>query len=175
MTIKNNAAKRVSFIVPTAQQVAHSRECNTYYAEDTLFSDDYEPASTHYVYSSKIWWVESADCDTLCECGQVALIAALSILPQELHRDAVKMHGEQMRDLFSHFWSGQALITGTSSDVCDACSNCLTDGSEHVWEVYADACMLAEEFGEALASYAYDLLLGAPRYSPGTDSTTYNV
>lgn len=175
MTLKHDNAKSVSFIVPTALQVAHAYECNAYYAEDALLGDECQPALTHYIYSSKIWWVESANCDTFCECGQVALIAALSMLPQDLHREAVTMHGEQMRDLFSHFWSGQALITGTSSDVCDACSNCLTDGTDHIWEVYADACLLAEEFGEALASYAYDLLLGAPRYSPGVDSATYNV
>jgi hypothetical protein len=116
-------------------------------------------------YTHKVWWWEDRDCDReSCSCGRLSLLAALEYLDNAARTEAVRLHADEMRSLFEHFWAGQGMVSGASESIGEACAECIVSGAEHVWEVYGNACELAEELGEALAAYAYDLFVGEPRF-----------
>lgn len=124
--------------------------------------------TTHNHPLACVWWFTSDTCDRVtCNCGPITLLEALSRLHADQRGEAVKAHANQMRELYEHFWSGQGIVSGASMTIGDACPSCISDGTRHVWSVYENACILAEEFGEALAAYAYELFVGEPRYNPG--------
>jgi hypothetical protein len=112
-----------------------------------------------------MWYGRNCASDD-CDCGRITLLEALERMNPGDRGGAVKMHAAEMRRLFEHFWSGQALLSGASRSIGEACSSCLIHGAGHVVETYENACMMAEEFGEALAAYAYELMVGEPRFSP---------
>jgi len=118
----------------------------------------------------RVWWWEENGCDggLACVCGRLTLLEALERLEPGQRGRAVRLHADEMRNLYDHFWSGQGLVSGARIEIGNACVHCLTEGASHVWDVYENACILAEEFGEALAAYAYELMVGEPRFqSPG--------
>jgi hypothetical protein len=120
------------------------------------------------VVEHRIWWWELHECagGEHCLCGPVTLLEALERLDAQDRGLAVRIHAEEMRDLYDHFWSGQGFVSGATANIGDACVSCIAEGAPHVWDVYEDACILAEEFGEALAAYAYELMVGEPRFRP---------
>lgn len=116
----------------------------------------------------RIWWWYTGACTGgyECACGPITLLEALERLDPAERGTAVRLHAEEMRALYDHFWSGQGLVSGACSNIGNACVSCIAEGAAHVWDVYEDACILAEEFGEALAAYAYELMVGEPRFHP---------
>jgi len=114
----------------------------------------------------RIWWWYTAECagGYECTCGPITLLEALERLEPSERGTAVRLHAEEMRALYDHFWSGQGLVSGACNNIGYACVSCISEGTDHVWDVYEDACVLAEEFGEALAAYAYELMVGEPRF-----------
>ena len=115
-----------------------------------------------------LWWFEAYGCDGDygCSCGPVTLLEVLSEIGTEHRQTALDAHTSAMRDLFDHFWSGQALLAGSTGKIGDACVSCLVEGHTHVWDVFEAATVLAEEFGEAIAAHATTVHLGEPRYDP---------
>ena len=120
------------------------------------------------IVEHRIWWWELHGCGggEHCLCGPVTLLEALERLDPKDRGLAVRIHAEEMRNLYDHFWSGQGFVSGATANIGDACVSCIAEGAPHVWDVYEDACILAEEFGEALAAYAYELMVGEPRFQP---------
>ena len=116
----------------------------------------------------RVWWWERHACEggSGCPCGPVTLLEALERLEPQDRGNAVRAHAEEMRNLYDHFWSGQGFVSGATANIGNACVSCIAEGAPHVWDVYEDACVLAEEFGEALAAYAYELMVGEPRFHP---------
>lgn len=182
------------FSIPTREMVAHALESDYRITETSLWCDDDvslendlpdlncgddpddiddiddgcytdEGGSLVYTYTSRVWWWEQRDCtEDTCQCGPVTLLEALEQLGESERAAIVKDHADEMRNLYDHFWAGQGLITGSSQHIGDACPDCLIGGAAHVWTIYENACTLAEEFGEALAAYAYELSMGQPRH-----------
>lgn len=115
-----------------------------------------------------LWWFEAYGCDggIECQCGPVTLLEVLSEIDAGERQTALDAHASTMRDLFDHFWSGQALLEGSTGKIGSACVSCLVDGHPHVWDVFEAATVLAEEFGEAVAAFATVVQLGEPRYDP---------
>lgn len=130
-------------------------------------SDTYEAETDDAVYAipHRVWWWGETNCDGVaCACGRLTLLEALQRLAPDERGEAIKLHADEMRTLFDHFWGGQGLVSGASTRIGNACPDCLIEGAPHVWDVYENAGLLAEEFGEALAAYAYELFVGEPRY-----------
>lgn len=162
--------------VPTPEQAQHDRiACERAYErmhtddeEELSYSEDFSwsPVDTDDGYEEPVWWFESDGCDAgvNCVCGRATLLSVLSNIETEERPNALLAHVDAMRALFDHFWSGQALLDGQSSSIGDACATCLTSGHVHVWGVYAAACELAEELGEAMCAYEHKLWLGADRF-----------
>lgn len=179
-----NGRHRYGFIHPTREMVRHVTENSENELEEIIFEagypgaddrdegwwDDAEDVEPCYEqYSNRVWWQIDTACDgggcmDGCDCGRVSLLYVLEKLPPEERGRAVALHAEEMRGLYEHFWAGQGLVSGAADAIGEACSSCLTEGAVHVWEIYENACELAEEFGEALAAYAYQLFVGEPRY-----------
>lgn len=167
-----------SFIlgIPTEAQVKHDRlACERAYErmhtedeEELAYSEDFSwsPVDTEDGYEEPVWWFENDSCDAGvdCVCGRASLLAVLSNIDPDERHSALKAHVDSMRELFDHFWSGQGLLDGQSSSIGSACATCLTAGHVHVWGVYASACEMAEELGEAMSAYEHKLWLGADRY-----------
>jgi hypothetical protein len=163
------------FITPSREQLRHAlskENCLWGEAEypgaddrDEWWSEDAEEMEPT-PYDHRVWWWWREDCpeDEECRCGQVSLLLVLEHLDPQDRGNAVTLHAEEMRNLYEHFWAGQGLVSGASGTIGEACSSCLTEGAAHVWEIYEAACELAEEFGEALAAYAYQLFVGEPRH-----------
>lgn len=175
MTQWSTSDYEFGFIVPDREKILHAlkKENCTWGVEpeypgaddrdDWWGTDDSEDVPP---YDHRVWWWWRENCDEEdCQCGQVTLLLVLEHLEPEDRGEAVSMHAEEMRNLFEHFWAGQGLVSGASGTIGDACSSCLTEGAAHVWEIYETACELAEEFGEALAAYAYQLFVGEPRHN----------
>ena len=177
---RDDGTNSIDFTQPTREMVRHAVENAEYEGEEIIFESSYpgaddrdedwwggaeDGACEYESYAHRVWWQSDSECDgTGCECGRVRLIYVLEKLPPEERGGAVALHAEEMRALYEHFWAGQGLVSGAADMIGDACSSCLTDGAVHVWEVYESACELAEEFGEALAAYAYQLFVGEPRH-----------
>lgn len=107
----------------------------------------------------RIWWLVNDDCDgTTCRCGRVSLLEVLDAAPPSLHIDIVAVHIHEMRASFSHYWSGDALLSPhsaapTADQISGACSGCITGGGSHVAQVAYESEALAVEFGEILARW----------------------
>jgi len=189
MTRRTTEGKRFDFLVPSAAMILHaltreSRDDETYhggaydeYGCDDYDSDDYDcddedredaeyrkdGAQVVDMYNHRVWWMWDDDCEAeTCNCGQTSLLLVLEYVAPEERAELVMQHAEEMRGLYEHFWAGQGLVSGASRIIGEACSSCLIEGAAHVWDVYESACELAEEFGEALAAYAYKLFVGEP-------------
>lgn len=177
----------LSFHVPSRENVEHveSRERDdeatwNLSPETEAFTGNgetyhsYDPAGCwdtpgHVVHiEHRLWWWHVTACTGgyECSCGPLTLLEALERLDPSERGTAVRLHADEMRALYDHFWSGQGLVSGSCSNIGDACVSCIAEGAAHVWDVYEDACLLAEEFGEALAAYAYELMVGEPRFHP---------
>jgi hypothetical protein len=121
---------------------------------------------------TRSWWWFSDDCDgSPCTCGRLTLLEALERLQPGLRAEAVRAHADEMRRAYDHFWAGQAVASGVTTALGAVCVDCLVNGARHVWTIYEEASTLAEEFGEALSAYAYELLVGEPRYHRNDDPT----
>lgn len=138
----------------------------TYHSYDPSEAGD--GAGGAFSVEHRLWWWYTDACTGgyECACGPITLLEALERLEPAERGTAVRLHAEEMRSLYDHFWSGQGLVSGACSNIGDACVSCISEGASHVWDVYEDACILAEEFGEALAAYAYELMVGEPRFHP---------
>lgn len=174
----------LSFVIPTRADLEHAAANDTdndieiecgwdvetetgwWLPADTL-DDGTCDTDVSYVVPHRIWWWSEAGCDGVaCACGRLTLLEVLQRLSPDERGDAIKLHADEMRMLFDHFWGGQGLVSGVSKRIGNACPDCLIEGAAHVWDVYENAGLLAEEFGEALAAYAYELFVGEPRYVP---------
>jgi len=169
----------LSFVVPGTDLVEHNgaeqnwEDWESWESGEEPFAEDaadvvrelWGSADAESQYEHRVWWWREDGCDGIaCACGRVTLLEALQRLDAPDRGDAVRLHADEMRTLFEHFWAGQALVSGASQSIGDACVSCLTEGVGHVWDVYGQAGALAEEFGEALAAYAYELMVGEPRF-----------
>jgi len=154
MTVWRDRHTTLSFVVPDEGRVTHAT------GED--------PARAPGDDDHRVWWAHRDDCDggTLCDCGRVTLLEALERLEPKDRDEAVRLHADEVRALYDHFWSGQGLVSGARLEIGEACVHCLTDGERHVRAVHDAARLMAEEFGEALAAYAYRLILGGARFHP---------
>lgn len=177
---RDDGSSFLGFIQPTPDMVRHAIENTEIEVEEVVFESSYPgaddrdedwwadeeaPVTDYGTYPHRVWWQSDPDCDgSDCGCGRVSLIYVLEKLAPEERGEAVALHAEEMRTLYEHFWAGQGLVSGAADMIGDACSSCLTEGAAHVWEIYENACELAEEFGEALAAYAYQLFVGEPRH-----------
>lgn len=156
----------------------HPANGDANFAEKGATYHSYDPADCWefhgYVVSveHRLWWWYTDACTGgyECSCGPLTLLEALERLDPTERGAAVRLHADEMRALYDHFWSGQGLVSGSCSSIGDACVSCISEGAAHVWDVYEDACLLAEEFGEALAAYAYELMVGEPRFHPQNPS-----
>lgn len=181
MTRRTSEGQAFDFLIPTAAMVAHAlqrenclwgEDGETYYADDDLddlvediddLDDDPNDERTPQPYDHRVWWMWDENCDTdTCNCGQTSLLCVLEYVEPDERAAMVIQHAEEMRRLYEHFWAGQGLVSGASKVIGEACSSCIVEGTPHVWEIYESACELAEEFGEALAAYAYKLFVGEP-------------
>jgi hypothetical protein len=184
----------LSFHVPVPESIEHIENRESSNDETQLYSsfgDDgfangdatyhsYDPVdrwnSSGYALriTHRLWWWHTDSCTGgyECACGPLTLLEALERLEPVERGTAVRLHAEEMRSLYDHFWSGQGLVSGASSNIGNACVSCIAEGAVHVWNIYEDACLLAEEFGEALAAYAYELMVGEPRFQ--TPSTNHS-
>ena len=171
-----NELGTLSFEIPTRAMIEHvtaiegADECIWEETPETQWcipDSDELSGETLYVVSHKVWWWCGDGCDGIaCDCGQLTLLEALHRLPPDELSNAIKLHADEMRGLYEHFWGGQGLVSGASKRIGDACPECLVTGAPHVWGIYENASLMAEEFGEALAAYAYELFVGEPRYIP---------
>lgn len=168
------------FSVPGRELLAHAGLDGNSDTNDEENGDDNDGANDgiHAVTAggaeTQAWWWLDDDCDgSPCTCGRLTLLEALERLRPELRGEAIRAHADEMRRAYDHFWAGQAVASGVCTALGAVCVDCLVHGARHVWSVYEEASMLAEEFGEALAAYAYELMVGEPRYRSGNhDSGT---
>lgn len=112
------------------------------------------------------WWLEEAGCagDVDCGCGPVTLLEVLGSVGAEDRAGVLAAHMRLLGELWSHFWSGQALTEGGTATIGDACVECLVDGHPHVYAVFSDATQMAEELGEALAAFECSVTLHSMRW-----------
>lgn len=112
------------------------------------------------------WWLEPAgDHGDECECRPISLLEVLQDrIPAERRQDALEAHLGALRDIWDHFWSGDALVTGASLSINGACPSCIVEGREHLGDVVDEARNLAEGLGEALAAFHSRIDIGLGRY-----------
>lgn len=157
------------FSVPGRELLAHAGFDDGDTTDDD--ANDGIPVGTAGGAETRSWWWLDDDCDgSPCTCGRLTLLEALERLRPELRGEAIRAHADEMRRAYDHFWAGQAVASGVCTALGAVCVDCLVHGARHVWSVYEEASMLAEEFGEALAAYAYELMVGEPRYHSGNHS-----
>ncbi len=112
------------------------------------------------------WWLESAEeHGDDCDCKPISLLEVLQDrIPAARRQDALEAHLGALRDIWDHFWSGDALVTGASLSINGACPSCITEGREHLGDVVDEARNLAEGLGEALAAFHSRIDIGLGRY-----------
>jgi len=112
------------------------------------------------------WWFDADDCnhDNDCDCGPVTLLEVLMYAAPADRQLVFDAHIRRVSELWDHFWSGDALSSGSSSEIGAACAECLVDASSHLPQLYNTAAELAEEIGEAMAAFRVSVALGQPRW-----------
>jgi hypothetical protein len=112
------------------------------------------------------WWLAgSGSHDDTCTCRPLGLLEVLQDHADPNKRQsALEAHLSGLRGIWDHFWSGDALVNGSSDLINGACSNCIAEGREHLSDVLDEARNLAEELGEALAAFHTQIDLGLDRY-----------
>lgn len=122
-------------------------------------------------YAPTWWMAGSGSHDDACTCRPLGLLEVLQDHADPKKRQsALEAHLSGLRGIWDHFWSGDALVNGSSDLINGACSNCIAEGRDHLSDVLDEARNLAEELGEALAAFhtqidlGLDLDLGLDRY-----------
>jgi hypothetical protein len=112
------------------------------------------------------WWFDGTDCahDIDCACGPVTLLEVLMNVAALDRQAILTAHQARIAALWDHFWSGDALLAGRSTDLGTACAECLLSPLTHLPYLYETARELSSELGEALAAFHADVQLGAPRW-----------
>jgi len=115
---------------------------------------------------SPSWWLNSkTEHGEECLCRPAGLLEVLQDYAASGDRQgALEAHLGALRDVWDHFWSGDALVNGEGELINGACPACLIEGREHLSEILDEARNLAEELGEALAAFHSHIDLGIDRY-----------
>jgi hypothetical protein len=126
--------------------------------------------SEHLPFIHATWWVDPLDCPgpdqggaERCGCGPISLLEVLEGVMVQDRQAVLDAHRGELDLAYGHYWSGDGLLS-SSDRIHDACPDCLTEGAFHVGRVGAEAEYLAAELGTALAAFAAEIQLGAPRY-----------
>jgi hypothetical protein len=112
------------------------------------------------------WWMAgTADHANDCDCRPLSLLEVLQYHSTgAIRQAALEAHLGALQEVWHHFWSGDAVINGSSEEINGACVACLTEGREHLSTVLDEARNLAEELGEALAAFHSHIDIGLDRY-----------
>jgi hypothetical protein len=150
------------------RRVEFYRECALEGLEDDWESgawEDSDPGDAVFD-EGPCWWLQEPECDgdLDCGCGPVTLLEALGNVAVADRAGVLAAHMGLLEELWSHFWSGQALTEGGTATIGDACVECLVEGHAHVYSVFSDATQMAEELGEALAAFECSVTLHAMRW-----------
>lgn len=118
---------------------------------------------------SPSWWLFDMDPGVShgphCNCRPLGLLEVMQYhAPVPDRQEALEAHLSALRDVWDHFWSGDALVNGASEEINGACSTCIITGREHLGDVLDEARNLAEELGEALAAFHSHIDIGTNRY-----------
>lgn len=114
------------------------------------------------------WWALPSDGEhgEECKCRPMCLLEVLQDHAEgEERQGALEEHLGGLQEIWDHFWSGDALINGSSEHINGACSDCLVEGRGHLTDVLDEARNLAEELGEALAAFQSSISIGLDRYN----------
>jgi hypothetical protein len=119
-------------------------------------------------FTHPVWWRSALQCretgDGECNCGRVSLLEVLDSSEDDVTRQAAfAAHEAVLREAWDHYWSGQALRSG-SPNIGGACTDCLVGGDEHLAAIFAEANELAAEFGAAIAAFRTTTTLGERVY-----------
>jgi len=119
------------------------------------------------MYAPSWWLFDGPAHGPTCRCRPIGLLEVLQDHADGAERQgALDAHLGGLRGIWDHFWSGDALVNGSSELINGACSNCIAEGREHLGDVLDEARHLAEELGEALAAFHSRIDLGLDRYEP---------
>jgi len=119
------------------------------------------------MYAPSWWLFDGPAHGPTCRCRPIGLLEVLQDHADVAERQgALDAHLGGLRGIWDHFWSGDALVNGSSELINGACSNCIAEGREHLGDVLDEARHLAEELGEALAAFHSRIDLGLDRYEP---------
>ena len=150
------------------------------YGDD--FGDDCEPLNVEEIEDAEVWfiagmfgigkyaaswWMLPSDGEHTsdCRCRPMCLLEVLQDHAEGAERQgALEEHLDGLQGIWDHFWSGDALINGSSEHINGACSDCLVEGRGHLTDVLDEARNLAEELGEALAAFQSSISIGLDRY-----------
>jgi hypothetical protein len=113
------------------------------------------------------WWAIDPGCDHTgpeCACGFITLIEVLHCVDEEERAEVLEHHLHELRALWHHYWSAQALIEAGSETLEGTCAWCITAGRAHLVQLSDEAGEMAEQLGEALAGFDATVTVGRSRY-----------
>ena len=137
--------------------------------DDEWWGSDNEISVVFEYDEGPCWWYSEQGCagDLECGCGLVTLLEVLGRVDTAQRVGVLSAHMQLLAEMWSHYWSGQAILEGGSATIGDACVECLVDGPNHVYTLFSHATQMAEELGEALAAFECAITLGEPRWHAG--------
>jgi len=96
------------------------------------------------------WWLDVTGCDLEvdCGCGPVTLHNMMMNLDDpSLRQEALEAHVALIRELWAHYWAGEAILSGKSKEIGNGCAYCLVIGEAHVLALGEAAHDLGGELG----------------------------